>query len=576
MGDRNNHPERLDAATHSHSEEPNGSGNGKVEADGSRQPEDKNIKAWGLDAHPVVTPVAGVAIVFFIVLTLLFQTQAETFFTSLQSGAAKVTDWFFILVTNLYLGVVLLLAFGKFGSIRLGGPGAKPEFSTSAWFAMLFSAGMGIGLMFWSVAEPIFHFESPPTFWGNVDPGSADAARAAMGTTFFHWGFHAWGIYSLVGLALAFFAFNRKLPLTIRSVFYPLLGDRIYGWPGNLIDILALLATLFGLATSLGFGVLQVNSGLNFLFGAPVNTGVQVLLIAVITGFATLSVVAGLDKGVRFLSEVNIYIAAALMFFVLLFGPTLFLLGSFVENLGYYFSVFPALSFWTETFEGTNWQDGWTISYWGWWIAWSPFVGTFIARVSKGRTIREFVIGVLIVPSFLSFFWLSVFGGTALNLALAGDNPLVESVTGENGNEAVALFVMLRELPLPVVSAAIGVLLVVTFFVTSSDSGSLVVDNLASGGKLDSPVPQRVMWAVTEGVVAAVLLLGGGLKALQTASVATGLPFAGVLLVMCYSLYRGLASELAAYEAARLARREAAAALQYAPKEGEEVQNLGR
>lgn len=523
-------------------------------------PEDCNIKAWGFDAHPFVTPVAGGAIVLFITLTLLFQTQAERFFANLQASTATATDWFFVLVTNFFLGVVLFLAVSKFGSIRLGGPGAKPEFSTSAWFAMLFSAGMGIGLMFWSVAEPIFHFQTPPTFW-EIEPASAEAARAAMGTTFFHWGFHAWGIYALVGLALAFFTFNRKLPLTIRSVFYPLLGDRIYGWPGNLVDTLALLATLFGLATSLGFGVQQINSGLNFLFGVPVNSGLQVVLIAIITGFATLSVVAGLDKGVRFLSEVNIYVAATLMFFVLLFGPTLFILGSFVENLGYYFSVLPALSFWTETFEGTDWQDGWTIFYWGWWIAWSPFVGTFIARVSKGRTVREFVIGVLIVPSLLSFLWLSVFGGTALELVLGGTDRLVEAVTGETGDVAIALFVMLRELPLPWVSAAIGVILVVTFFVTSSDSGSLVVDNLASGGKLDSPVPQRIFWAVTEGVVAAVLLQGGGLQALQTASITTGLPFALVLLVMCYSLYQGLSAEWSAYEAARLDRREGAAAI---------------
>lgn len=513
---------------------------------------ENNIKMWGFDAHPVVTPISGGLIILFILFTLLFQSQAEQFFTALQSETTQITDWFFILVTNIYLGVVIILAFSKFGSIRLGGPQAKPEFSTSAWFAMLFSAGMGIGLMFWSVAEPIKHFQSPSTFW-QIEPNSADAARAAMGTTFFHWGFHAWGIYSLVGLALAFFTFNRKLPLTIRSVFYPLLGDRIFGWSGNLIDSLALLATLFGLATSLGFGVQQVNSGLNFLFNIPVNTGLQIVLIAVITGFATLSVVAGLDNGVRFLSEINIYLAGGFMVFVLLVGPTLFVLGSFVQNLGYYFSVFPALSFWTETFEGTTWQQGWTLFYWGWWIAWSPFVGTFIARVSKGRTIREFVIGVLLVPSLLSFFWLSVFGGSALNLALDGNEALVTAV---NEDVAIALFVMLKEFPLSGLTALVGVVLVTTFFVTSSDSGSLVVDNLASGGKLDSPVPQRVFWAITEGVVAAVLLLGGGLQALQTASITTGLPFALVLLVMCYSLYRGLAAEWTMLQDDRLKRRE--------------------
>lgn len=513
---------------------------------------DNNIKVWGLDAHPFVTPVSAGLIIIFVVLTVLFQSQTQQFFSSLQSEIVRMTNWFFILVTNIYLGVVVILAFSKFGSIRLGGPDAKPEFSTSAWFAMLFSAGMGIGLMFWSVAEPVMHFQSPSPF-SQLESASTEAATAAMGITFFHWGFHAWGIYALVALSLAFFTFNRKLPLTIRSVFYPLLGDRIYGWPGNLIDTLALLATLFGLATSLGFGAQQVNSGLNFLFNVPVNIWLQVVLIAIITSFATMSVVAGLDKGVRFLSEINIYLAAGFMVFVLVAGPTVFILSSFVENLGYYFSVLPALSFWTETFEGTHWQDGWTIFYWAWWIAWSPFVGTFIARVSKGRTVREFVIGVLLIPSLLSFLWLSVFGGSALNIALNGGEELIQAV---NEDVAIALFVMLRELPLSWLSALVGVILVTTFFVTSSDSGSLVVDNLASGGKLDSPVPQRIFWAITEGVVAAVLLLGGGLKALQTASITTGLPFALILLVMCFSLHRGLVTEWDAIETAKLKNLE--------------------
>ncbi len=514
---------------------------------------DGNIKRWGFDAHPVVTPVSVVLIAIFIAFTLLFQEQAEIIFNNVKDGIANTTDWFLILVANIYLGVIIFLGFGKFGKIRLGGADAKPEFSTFAWFAMLFSAGMGIGLVFYSVAEPIYHFQSPSPFWPNLEPETVAAAKAAMGVTFFHWGLHPWGIYALVGLSLAFATFNQGLPLSMRSVFYPLLGKRIYGWPGNLIDILALLATLFGLATSLGFGAQQINSGLNFLFGLPDAIWLQVILIAIITSFATLSVVSGLDRGVRFLSEINIYIAACLMGFLLLVGPTLFFFSSFVDNVGYYISILPAMSFWVEIFEESNWQDNWTIVYWSWWIAWSPFVGIFIARVSKGRTVREFVMGVLFIPSLLCFFWMTVFGGSALKLTLDGVGNIPEAV---QENVATALFVMLQELPFFQLSAFVGIVLVITFFVTSSDSGSLVVDNLASGGKLDSPVIQRVFWAIAEGVVAAVLLLGGGVTALQTAVIATGLPFAIVLLVMCFSLYRSLAGELAMLEAAKLEAKE--------------------
>ncbi|MEO0408387.1 MAG: BCCT family transporter, partial [Cyanobacteria bacterium P01_A01_bin.135] len=330
-----------------------------------------------------------------------------------------------------------------------------------------------------------------------------------------------------------------------------------YGWPGNVIDILAVASTLFGLATSLGFGVQQVNAGFNFLVGLPISVPVQVGLIAIITGFATASVVSGLDAGVRRLSELNMILAATLMVFVLLVGPTLFILGSFVQVTGYYVASLPTLSFWTETFEGTAWQNSWTVFYWGWWISWSPFVGIFIARISKGRTVREFVLGVLLLPSLLTFLWMSVFGGTAMFMELGDLQGTISAAVDEN--VATALFVMLQQLPLTAITSFVGIVLVVVFFVTSSDSGSLVVDSLTSGGKLDSPVPQRVFWAVTEGVVAAVLLLGGGLQALQTASITTGLPFAVVLLVMCYSLYRGLNQELAMIEHQSLSVSEARA-----------------
>ena len=509
-----------------------------------RTPGDTNITRFpGFDFHPEVFITSGILILLFVLLTVLFREPAETAFGQIQTFIAEGMGWFLILAVSIYLSVAILLALSRFGSVRIGGQDARPEFSTFAWLAMLLSAGMGIGLMFWSVAEPIYHFQSPPTILGTIEPGTNDAAQQALSITFFHWGFHAWGIYALVGLALAFFAYNRGLPLTIRSVFYPLLGDRIYGWMGNVVDVLAVTATLFGLATSLGFGVQQVNAGFNFLFDLPINAPVQVVLIAIITGFATASVVSGLDAGVRRLSELNMVLAAILMVFVLLAGPTIFLLGTFVQTTGFYLASLPTFSFWTETFQSTSWQNSWTVFYWGWWISWSPFVGIFIARISKGRTVREFILGVLLLPSLLTFLWMSVFGGTALNLEL-GDSPgiIADAV---NAEVATALFVMLQQLPLTGITSFVGIILVVVFFVTSSDSGSLVVDNLTSGGKLDSPVPQRVFWAAMEGVVAAVLLLGGGLTALQTAAITTGLPFAIVLLVMCYSLYRGLGEEYA-------------------------------
>lgn len=544
-----------------------------------RYPGDTNIQKWGFDLHPVVAPISAAIVIAFIIPTLLYSEQAKGFFQALQAIISDYAGWFYLLTVNIFLGLILIFAFSNFGRIRLGGQDAKPEFSTFAWFAMLLSAGMGIGLMFFSVAEPLMHFSAPPPIFGQ-EGSTAAAAETAMTFTFFHWGLHPWALYALVGLGLAFFAFNRGLPLTMRSLFYPLFGDRIYGTPGNVIDILAVVADLFGLATSLGFGVMQVGAGLGFLIPAWPEAGtegariMQIVLLAVITGFATLSVMVGLDGGVRRLSEWNLYLAGLFLVFVMLVGPTLFIFDTFIQNIGNYIANFPVLSFWTESF-GQNlteegWQDGWTLFYWGWWISWSPFVGMFIARVSKGRTIREFVMGVLIVPSLLSFFWLSVMGGTAFNLELTQG---IDLATVANETPPVAMFQMLDNLPLflpevlnwvgqPVIilSAIVAMLLVTVFFVTSSDSGSLVVDNLTSGGKLDSPVTQRVFWATMEGVIAAVLLLGGGedgLTALQTAAIATGLPFALVLLIMCYSLNQGLNKELQELEAAELQAAEA-------------------
>ncbi len=401
---------------------------------------------------------------------------------------------------------------------------------------MLFSAGMGIGLLFWSIAEPINHFMNPPLATG----GTPAAAQEAMNFTFLHWGFHAWGIYTLVGLSLAYFTYSHGLPLTIRSVFYPILGDKIYGIRGDIIDIFAVLATLFGLATSLGLGVQQIAAGLAHVFGISSGLTTQILLIAGITGIATTSVVLGVDKGVKFLSEWNMRIAVLLLVLVVILGPTIFIFQSFVQNTGSYLYSFLEISTWTESYTGNDWQNAWTVFYWGWWIAWSPFVGMFIARISKGRTIREFILGVLIVPSLITFFWISAFGSTSIQQALLGDDTILNAV---DDNVATALFVFLEDYPFAIILNVIGVILIAGFFVTSSDSGSLVIDSLTSGGKIDAPVGQRIFWAVTEGAVAAVLLIGGGLQALQTASIVTGLPFAFILLFMCYSLYNGLRDE---------------------------------
>ncbi len=505
-----------------------------------REPGDTNIVRWGFDLHPQVTFWSAGILLVLLGATLVFREQMEGFFNDLLTGINTSFGWLYILAANIYVIAGLFFAFSRFGKIRIGGPYARPEFSSGAWYAMLLSAGMGIGLMFWSVAEPIFHLTAPAPVFG-VEPNSQTAGEAALATTFFHWGIHPWGIYALVSLALAFFAYNRGLPLTFRSVFYPLLGERIYGTWGNVIDILTVLATLFGLATSLGFGVGQAAAGLNFLFGWPTSTGFQVFLIAAITAMATASVVAGLDAGVKRLSQLNIYLAAAFLVFVVIVGPTLFLLSAFIQSTGFYAQVLPQLSFWNEAFSEPGWQGSWTVFYWGWWISWSPFVGMFIARISKGRSIRELILGVVLMPSLLSFLWMSVFGGAAINLQLNG---VVDLATAVNENVATALFVMLEAFPLTQLTSIVGVLLVVSFFVTSSDSGSLVVDHLTSGGKLDSPKPQRVFWAVMEGAIAAVLLLGGGLSALQTMAVAAGLPFAIILLIMCWSMYTAFDEEL--------------------------------
>ncbi|HKL09194.1 MAG TPA: BCCT family transporter [Bacteroidales bacterium] len=488
------------------------------------------------DVDGLVFWPAAVLIVFFIVITLVVGEPMDKVFASVQESISTVGGWFFVLSVNAFLFFVLYIAFSKYGKIRLGGPQSKPEFSTGAWFAMLFSAGMGIGILFWSVGEPINHFINPP----NADPRTIQAARESMEITFLHWGLHAWGIYALVGMSLAFFTFNKKLPLTISSVFYPLLGEKVHGPWGKVINILAVVATLFGLATSLGMGVQQVSAGLAHLFNLPDTLTAQVLLITVITFAATGSVIAGLSGGVKKLSQLNMILGAIFLVFMIIVGPTLFIFDSFIQNVGGYVQNFFELSFWTETYKQSAWQSDWTVFYWAWWISWSPFVGMFIARISRGRTLKEFVLGVLIVPSLLTFLWLSTFGGSAIFLEL---NSLADVATAVTDNIATSLYVLLEQFPISWVTSTVGVILVTSFFVTSSDSGSLVVDSLTAGGKLDAPVPQRIFWALTEGAVAAVLLIGGGLGALQTAAISTGLPFAILLIILMWSLLKGLDKE---------------------------------
>ena len=501
---------------------------------------------FGLDIHNPVFAISGLTIVVLVFFALVFPDQAGSFFGWLRPALTSTFDWFFLLAANVFVLVALALVVSPLGKVRLGGMDATPDYSYPAWFAMLFAAGMGIGLMFFGVSEPISHFTSSvadgagsPDSWAPLAGAAGneeEARRLGMAATIFHWALHPWAIYAIVGLSLGLFAFNKGLPLSIRSIFYPIFGERIWGWTGHVIDTLAVFATVFGLATSLGIGAEQANAGLEFLFGVPVNDLSKVLLIAGITGIALVSVIAGLDVGVKRLSEINMILAALLLFFVIVAGPTLAIATGFFGNLVAYAEYLPALA---NPFgrEDTNFSQGWTSFYWAWWISWSPFVGMFIARVSRGRTVREFIICVLLIPSAVSVLWMTSFGGTAISLLDAGYQAVADAPL------ELKLFAMLDNLPMAAITSVIGIVLVVVFFVTSSDSGSLVIDTITAGGKTDAPVSQRVFWASFEGLVAIALLLGGGLGALQAASVSTGLPFAAVLLLGAFALVKGLLSE---------------------------------
>ncbi|UTV30135.1 BCCT family transporter [Photobacterium atrarenae] len=501
-----------------------------------------NVQKWGFDVHnPVFGASAGMILLFLIAVLVSDPATAKSALNGVKNSIINNFDVVFIWSGNIFVLFCLALVVSPYGKIRIGGQEAEPEYSRPSWFAMLFAAGMGIGLMFWSVAEPVAYYTGWYETPLNVAPNTPEAAKLAMGATMYHWGFHPWAIYAVVALSLAFFAYNKGLPLSIRSIFYPLLGDRVWGWPGHVVDILAVVATLFGLATSLGLGAQQAASGIEHVLGIEADIGLQVGVIAGVTLMAVLSVARGIDGGVKLLSNINMLVAIALLVFVAMVGFAVSM-GTIPTTVTGYLENFVSLSN-PHGREDETWMHGWTVFYWAWWISWSPFVGMFIARVSKGRTVREFIIAVLFVPTLVTVVWMSVFGGQAIDQVING-----VGVLGENGLTSVplAMFEMFEALPFSLILSVIAIVLVLVFFITSSDSGSLVIDNITAGGKLDAPMPQRIFWALIEGAIAAVLLYVGGteaIEALQAGAVSTGLPFTIVLLLMCVSLIMGFRTE---------------------------------
>jgi len=495
-----------------------------------------NVRVFGLDFHNPVFMVSAVLVVAFVVGTLVFLDSAGAAFSEMRVWITTKFDWLFMISMNIFVLFSLFIACSKLGSVRLGGADAKPRYGYPGWLAMLFAAGVGIGLMFYGVLEPVTHTLHPPL---GIDPADQQAAIAAgMSAAIFHWGLHAWGVYAVVGLALAFFCFNRGLPLVMRSAFYPLLGDRVWGGFGHVVDVTAVLATIFGLATSLGIGAEQIAGGLSYLFDIVPTGSTKVELITGIIAIALASVVAGLDKGVKRLSEINMAMAGLLLLFVIIAGPTFIILRTILTSFIDYGRHLIPLSNWIGR-EDDAFYHGWSTFYWAWWVAWSPFVGMFIARISYGRTAREFVIWVLIVPTVIGVIWMSTLGGTALHQLIAdGYRGVADSVP------ELALFKMLEGLPFTGIVSGGSLLLIAIFFVTSADSGSLVVDTITAGGKMNTPVQQRVFWCVLVGLVAIVLLLGGGVASLQALTLSVGLPFCVVLLFMCVSLYMGLREEI--------------------------------
>ncbi|URN13490.1 BCCT family transporter [Streptomyces radiopugnans] len=505
---------------------------------------EKLQRLLGLRTDPVIFFTSAGLTVLFVVAAISLTEQVDRIFATASDWLLTNLGWFYILGVTTFLVYLLWIAVSRYGHIRLGAQDDRPEYSTRTWFAMLFAAGIGTILMFWGVAEPISHFAEPPQ--QGVEPQSTEAARMAMAYSLYHFGLHTWSIFCLPSLTFAYFVYVRGMPFRVSSVLYPLLGDRVYGTAGRIVDIAAVMGTLFGVAVSIGLGTMQINSGLARLFGLPENSLVQVLLITVITAIATTSVVYGLDKGIRRLSNINIVMAIGLMLFVFATGATLFLAKGIIENVGVYLSSLVSLAFWNDTFADTGWQGTWTVFYWAWTITWSPFVGIFIARISKGRTIREFVLGVLALPTAFTIVWFSVFGMSAIDIELNGPGGLVREVV-EQGDIPGALFTFLENYPLTTLASALSVLIVVIFFTTSSDSASLVVDMLSAGQREEGgPTRQRVFWAITEGVVAGTLIAAtgkSGLDALAEVITVLGLPFFVLAFLMMYSLVRALRTD---------------------------------
>ena len=472
--------------------------------------------------------------------------RAGELFAGVQQAIVNNASWYYVLIVAIILVSCVVIALTRFGEIKLGPDHAEPDYSLLSWFAMLFAAGMGIGLMFFGVAEPVNHFLNPPL----GDGGTAEAAREAMRLTFFHWGLHAWAIYAVVAVILAYFSFRHGLPLTLRSALYPLFGERIYGPLGTIVDVFAILSTTFGVATSLGFGVEQINSGLNYLFDVPRSTGVQVGLVVITTILATASVLLGLDVGIKRLSELNIFLAVALLVGVLCFGPTVYLLQMFMQNTGGYLSELVSKTFNLYAYQPTDWLGGWTIFYWGWWVSWAPFVGLFIARISRGRTLREFVLGALAAPTLFTLLWMTVFGNSAIHMIL--DQGAVQLATAIQTDESVALFQFLERFPGSSVLSALSVLMIFVFFITSADSGAMVLNMLSSDGRDDTPMLRRVFWMAAIGASALLLMLAGGLPALQTAAIASALPFSFIMLLAIWGFVKALGVDHAKRQTAHL------------------------
>ncbi|WP_075879914.1 BCCT family transporter [Vreelandella massiliensis] len=496
-------------------------------------------QGWYRFSHRMSPPVfigSALCVIGFCIFGGFYTATASDAFSQLQQAISRTFGWYYALIVTLFVIFTLWLLVSPYAKLRLGPPDSRPDFSYRAWFAMLFSAGMGTGLVFWGVAEPLYHHANPFLAEG----GTPEAAKEAMRYTFFHWGLHPWAIYILFGASIAYFHFRHELPLAPRSILHPLIGRHINGPIGHGVDILCTVGTLLGVATSLGLGAMQINSGLAQYLDLPQQTSVQVAIIGLITLVATLSVISGISAGIRRLSLINLSLAFGLMLFVFFAGETIYILETLVGSLGMYLQKLPEMSLWVEYTENTDWQTSWTMFYWGWWISWSPFVGVFVARISRGRTLREFILSVMLAPTLVTFVWLSVFGGSAIHIELFGSGGLGEVVQED---VSLSLHALLGELPLAGVTMMVATLVIVLFFITSSDSGSLVDDMVTSGGHPNPPRAQRVFWAVSEGAVAAILLIVGGLRALQDASISLGFVMSFLLIAICLALYRALRSE---------------------------------